>query len=103
MGKVVAKRIRGGTFFKLLLIGSVVTHILATLLVMISVALGLFEPTQAGEPIPILKSELFLLIYLVVGAIFAVPIWAGIFWLSLYPGIWVYSIFRPTEIHYREF
>lgn len=102
MGNVLAKRIKGGTFFKLLLIGSVVTHIVMTLLVMILIALGFFEPTQPGEPMSILQSELFLIAYLIVGAIFAVPIWAGMFWLGLYPGLWIYSRFRLTEIHYHE-
>jgi hypothetical protein len=102
MGKILAKRIKGGTFFKLLLVGSVVTHVVMTLLVMILVASSFFEPTQAGEPMSILKSELFLVAYLVVGAIFAVPIWAGIFWLSMYPGLWIYSRFRLTEINYHE-
>jgi len=102
VAKVIARRIKGGSFFKLLLVGSVITHILMTLLVMILVALGFFEPTQAGEPMSILRSQLFLVAFLLVGAIIAVPIWSGIFWLSLYPGIWVYSKFKLTEIHYHE-
>ena len=102
MGKVLAKRIKGGTFFKLILVGSVITHILMTLFVMALVALGFFEPAQAGEPMSVLQSELFLVAYLIVGAIFAIPIWAGIFWLGLYPGIWIFSKFRLTEIHYHE-
>ena len=73
-----------------------------TLFVMALVALEFFEPSQAGEPMSVLQSELFLVAYLIVGAIFAIPIWAGMFWLGLYPGIWIFSKFRLTEIHYHE-
>lgn len=102
MGKVLSKRIRGGTYFKLILVGSVITHVLVTTLFMILVALGFFQPTQAGEPMPLLKSELFLAIYLIAGVLLVIPIWAGVLWLSSYPGIWILSKFRATEIHYHD-
>ena len=101
MGKVLSKRISGGTFFKLLLIGSVVTHIVLVLTVMVGVLIGWFEPTHGDEPMSKLDAELFLAAYLIIGASLT-PIWAGIFWIGLYPGIWLYSKLKPMEIYYKE-
>ena len=101
MGKVLSKRISGGTFFKLLLIGSVVTHIVLVLTVMVGVLIGWFEPTRGDEPMSKLDAELFLAAYLIIGASLT-PIWAGIFWIGLYPGIWLYSKLKPMEIYYKE-
>ena len=101
MNVISSQRIGAGTFFRLLLIGGVFTHILLVLVVMIGTLLGLLTPSAADIPMPIWKSELFLLGYLVVGIIL-VPIWAGIFWLSIYPGIWLYSKFKPMTLFYKS-
>ncbi len=100
MNEISSQRIGAGTFFKLLLVGCVFTHILLVLVVMIGIFLGLFTPTEADIPMPVWKSELFLLGYLVIGMIF-VPFWVGIFWLSIYPGIWLYSKFKPMTLFYK--
>ena len=101
MNKISSQRIGAGTFYKLLLVGGIFTHILLVLVVMIGTSLGLFTPTEAEIPMPVWKSELFLLGYLVVGIIF-VPFWAGIFWLGIYPGIWSYSKFKPMTLFYKS-
>ncbi len=101
MNKISSQRIGAGTFFKLLLVGGFFTHILLVLVVMIGTSLGLFTPTEAEIPMPVWKSELFLLGYLVVGVIF-VPFCAGILWLSIYPGIWWYSKFKPMTLFYKS-
>lgn len=101
MQKILSKRISGGTFFKLLLIGSVITHIVLVLVVMVGVLFGWLEPTRGDEPMSKLDSELFLAAYLIIGVVLT-PIWAGIFWLGLYPGIWLYSKLKPIEIYYIE-
>jgi len=91
------QRLSGGTFFKLLLFGSVFTHVLLVLFVMMGALFGMFSPTEGEIPMPIWKSELFLLAYLFLGILF-MPIWAGIFWIGLYPGIWLYSKFKPMVL-----
>ena len=91
MNEIHIQRIGAGTFFKMLLVGGVLTHILLVVVVMIGVFLGLFTPTEADIPMPVWKSELFLLVYLVVGIVF-VPFWAGLLWLSIYPGICKWQI-----------
>ena len=100
MNEISSQRIGAGTFFKLLLVGGIFTHILLVVVVMIGVLLGLFTPTEADIPMPVWKSERFLLGYLVVGMIF-IPFWAGMFWLSSYPGIWLYSKFKPMTLVYK--
>jgi len=100
MGNINTQRIAGGTFFKLLLTGSVLTHVLLVLIVMLGTLLGIFTPTQIDMPMPVWKSELFLLGYLFLGLIL-MPLWAGIFWLSIYPGIWLYSRFKPMVLFYE--
>ena len=100
MNEIHSQRIGAGTFFKMLLVGGVFTHILLVVVVMIGVLLGLFTPTEADIPMPVWKSELFLLGYLVVGIVF-VPFWAGLLWLSIYPGIWLYSKFKPMTLFYK--
>jgi len=63
VAKVLARRIKGGSFFKLLLVGSVITHTLMTLLVMILVALGFIErPLSArSSHSPVRKLEIRIL------------------------------------------
>jgi hypothetical protein len=101
MENINTQRIGGGTFFKLLLVGAVFSHILLVLIVMLGTLLGIFTPTEAYMPMPVWKSELFLLGYLVLSLIF-MPLWAGIFWLGLYPGIWLYSKFKPMVLFYKS-
>jgi hypothetical protein len=101
MENINTQRIGGGTFFKLLLAGTVLTHILLVLIVMFGTLLGIFTPTEIDMPMPVWKSELFLLAYLFFG-LFFMPLWAGIFWLSIYPGIWLYSKFKPMVLFYES-
>lgn len=74
MENINTQRIGGGTFFKLLLVGAVFTHILFVLIVMFGMLLGIFTPTEADMPMPVWTSELFLLGYLV-------------FWLDSYTAL----------------
>ena len=101
MESVNVERIGGGTLFKLLLVGATFTHIILVLAVMLGTLLGIFSPTEANIPMPVWKSELFLLGYLVFGLLF-MPFWAGIFWLGLYPGIWLYSKFKSMVLYYKS-
>lgn len=99
MNEIHSQRIGAGTFFKLLLVGGVFTHILLVVVVMIGVSLGLITPAEVDNPMSVWKSELFLLGFLVIGIVF-VLFWVGILWLCIYPGVWLYSKFKPMTLFY---
>lgn len=100
MESINSKRISGGTFYKLLLVGSIFTHVIVVLIVMVGALWGNFLPTEAGEPMSIMGSQLFFFVYFILGLIF-MPFWAGVFWLCLFPGIWLYSKFNTMVLAYK--
>jgi len=46
-----------------------------------------------------MTTTLFLGGYLLIGLVFS-PVWVGILWLSIWPGVWLYSLFWSMEIWY---
>ena len=101
MQELTIQRIGGGTVYKLLLIGSIVTHVLISVIGIVGMLFGMFTAIEAGLPITSFNAELITLIYLVVGVLI-MPLWAGVFWLGIYPGIWVYSKIKPMDIRYKD-
>jgi len=97
---VKAKRIGAGSTFKLLFIGSVVFHIATTLLMMLLTLVGVvpLENAYVGSDISV-SPMLVLLAYLVAGLILC-PVWVCALWLSIWPGLWLYSLVRYTHIGY---
>jgi len=96
--KIAVKRISGGTTFKVFFIGFLVFHIISTLFIAVLVLVGVvpLEATNATESV----TPLFAVIaYLLVGVLFS-PIWVGALWLSIWPGVWLYSLFRPMDLGY---
>lgn len=96
--RILVKRISGGTTFKLIFIGFVVFHISSTLLVAVLVVLG-FLPLEATDATASVSPLVAVIAYLLVGMIFS-PIWVGALWLSVWPGVWLYSLFRPVNLGY---
>ena len=98
MQTILIQRLAGGTTFKLLFVGYLVFHLSTTLLVAVALPLGLLplEPTPdtANTPVMLIVGG-----YLLIGIIFA-PFAVGMFWLSLWPGLWVYSLLRPMRISF---
>ena len=98
--QVTAQRIGAGTLFKLLLIGSVIVHVVATLLVILLTVIGVLPLENTYGDADITASPLVVLLgYLVVGVVLS-PLWAGIIWLSVWPGLWLYSLVRRIRIVY---
>lgn len=95
---ILVKRISGGTTFKLVFIGFIVFHISSTLLVAALVLVG-FLPLEATDASASVSPLLAVIVYLLVGMIFS-PIWVGALWLSVWPGVWLYSLFRPLKLGY---
>ncbi len=97
---VKAKRIGAGSTFKFLFIGSVVFHITTTFLVMLLTLAGVVPLESAYVDSDISVSPmLFLLAYLIAGLMLS-PVWVGALWLSIWPGLWLYSLVRSTQIGY---
>lgn len=97
---ITVQRISGGSTFKVLFIGCLTLHIVSTLIVAALVMAGILpiEPTYAVDtesmaPIFILGA------YLLVGVVLS-PVWVGVLWLSIWPGVWLYSLFRPMNLAY---
>jgi len=95
--KISAKRISGGTTFKILLVGFLTFHIVSTLIAIALVVIGVL-PLEATNP-ELTTPLLFLVAYLIIGVLFC-PVWVGFLWLSIWPGIWLYSLFRPMDLGY---
>lgn len=95
------KRISGTSIFKILFIGGLVVHVVITLFIAALVAVGLqpigestnLVPTDTMTPIAFLGA------YLVLGVVLS-PAWVGALWLSIWPGVWLYSQFRPMNLGY---
>ena len=97
---ITAKRIGAGSTFKLLFLGFVVFHVTSTVIVMLLTAVGILplESTYADTGVAT-TPMLFLLAYLAAGLVLS-PLWVGTLWLSIWPGLWLYSLVRPTRISY---
>ncbi len=98
MLSVIARRIGGGTLYKLLLIGMVSLHLVITLTVLVLVLVGVL-PVEAQRP-PVIISLGIVAAYLVIGIVTA-PLWVGIMWLGIWPGLWIYSLLRPILLRYH--
>ena len=98
--EIIVKRISGSTMFKVLFLGFLAFHTMSTLLVAVLVIVGVLplETTAppASETIPALYA---VGAYLLVGVLFS-PIWVGALWVSIWPGVWLYSLFRPMKLRY---
>jgi hypothetical protein len=84
--------------FKVLFVGFLAFHTFSTLLIAVLVLAGALplDPTSATESV---GSLFAVLAYLLVGVVFS-PIWVGALWLSIWPGVWLYSFFRPMILGY---
>ncbi|MGI9327430.1 MAG: hypothetical protein ACR2PZ_19585 [Pseudomonadales bacterium] len=96
--QILVKRISGGTTFKLIFIGFLVFHVSSTLLVAALVLLGIL-PLEATDSAETVSPLLAVIAYLLIGMIFS-PIWVGALWLSIWPGVWLYSLIRPVNLGY---
>ncbi|MDH3642101.1 MAG: hypothetical protein OES38_08390 [Gammaproteobacteria bacterium] len=97
---ITVKRISGSTTFKVLFVGFICFHVVTTLLAAILVLIGVL-PLELADPASIdaMTPLLILGTYLLVGVLFS-PIWVGFFWVSIWPGVWLYSLFRNMELGY---
>ena len=96
--KVLAKRISAATTFKILFVGFVVFHVASSMVVAVLVLLDVLPLEPPTEPLPF-NPLLAVFAYLVVGFLLS-PMWVGVAWLSIWPGIWLYSLLRPMKLEY---
>ena len=98
--RIKVKRISGSTTFKVLFVGFLCFHVATTLLAVLLVLIGVLPLEVADSAATDSMTPLmFLGAYLLVGVLFS-PIWVGAFWLSIWPGVWLYSLFRTMELGY---
>lgn len=97
---IIVKRISGGTTFKILFVGFLAFHIISTLVVFVLVMIGALPLDTTNPTVTELMTPiLFLGAYLLVGVVLS-PIWVGALWLSIWPGVWLYSLFRSMNLSY---
>jgi hypothetical protein len=98
--KITVKRVSGGTTFKLCFVGFLAFHTVSTLLIAALVVVGILPLEATASPETELMTPLLAVIaYLFVGLVFS-PIWVSALWLSIWPGIWLYSLLRPMNLGY---
>ena len=93
------RRLAPGTLFRLLMLGAVVFHVASSLIVLLLVAAGVLPFDAAADEVPLSTLLLIVAAYLVAGVIFT-PLWAGVLWLAVWPGLWLYSMVRTIDIRY---
>ena len=100
MNEIVVARLPPGSIFKLLLIGMCSFQVAFSLIVlgMMLVSDGTLQ-TPSGEPSEYLSSYTALALYLLLGLL-STPFWAGVAWLIIWPGMWLYSKISPIKIRY---
>ena len=97
--KIIVKRISGSTMFKVLFLGFIAFHTTSTLLIAVLVVAGVL-PLDSTPPVPETMTVLYAVgAYLLVGIVFS-PIWVGALWVSIWPGVWLYSFVRPMTLGY---
>lgn len=96
--RITVKRVSGASIYKMLFIGSLCFHIVTTLLTIALVMSGAVEVTESAVTDAV-SPLLFLGAYLLVGVLLS-PLWVGALWLSIWPGLWFYSLFWPLRLGY---
>lgn len=94
-------RVSGSTLFKMLFVGSLAFHVLITLLIILLTLAGILPLETSAEYVPSTSLIGFLVGYLMLGILLS-PFWVGALWLSIWPGLWLYSNFKTMKIHYIE-
>ena len=86
--------------FKVLFLGFLAFHTMSTLLVAVLVIVGVLPLETTAPPVSETIPALYAVgAYLLVGVLFS-PIWVGALWVSIWPGVWLYSLFRPMKLRY---
>lgn len=98
-GEIEAKRISGRTLFKLLFVGLLVVHVSITLVVMLLTVMGVLPLESIGSESQTTTLIGFLGAYLILGILLS-PLWVCVAWLSIWPGLWLYSLLRPMSFRY---
>jgi len=96
METITVKRIAATTLFKLLFIGSVINHLILCFIIFLAM---IFGTPSAGQESSFVVDFGFLAGYLA-GGIFLIPFSAVFFMLLIWPGIWLFSRFKPIKIGY---
>ena len=98
--EIIVKRISGSTMFKVIFLGFLAFHTMSTLLGAVLVIAGVLPLETTASAAPETISVLYAVgAYLLVGLFFS-PIWVGALWVSIWPGVWLYSFFRPMKLRY---
>ena len=98
--EIIVKRISGSTMFKVIFLGFLAFHTISTLLVAVLVIAGILPLETTASPVPETIPVLYAVgAYLLIGILFS-PIWVGALWVSIWPGVWLYSLFRPMKLRY---
>lgn len=91
----------GSLLLKQMIVGMMATHVVLVLILMILLPFDLIDGIfkYSDNPPPLYKAELSLLALLFVGALLIMPMVAGMQWLFVYPGLWVYLKFKGLVIN----
>ena len=90
------KRLRGGSVFKLLLIGNLAFFLPLSLLAGVMSMFGVSTITWNNQVVTGFPA---LLVSPLSGALFALVI-SVLGWISVFIGLWIYSVFRPLELEF---
>ena len=86
--------------FRVLFLGFLAFHTMSTLFVAVLVIAGVLPLETTAPPVPETIPVLYAVgAYLLLGVLFS-PIWVGALWVSIWPGVWLYSLFRPMKLRY---
>lgn len=100
ISRIVVKRISGATTFKVLFVGFLTFHVITTLVIAVLVLFGVLPLEPASQTATESMAPFFaVLAYLLLGVVLS-PVWVGALWLSIWPGIWLYSTIRPMNLGY---
>ena len=94
--KIIVRRLRGGTLFKLIFIGSLAFFLPFFLLMGVLALFGASTITWNEQPLtgfPGLISSPFM------GLLVALP-FSTLGWVVIFIGLWIYSRFKPIELEY---
>ena len=94
--KIEIKRLATGTIFKILIFGSLFSIVPFSLLMGILSLFGASTVSWNGQPLTGITG----LIASPFIGVFIALLFSGIFGLFLSAGLWVYSRFKPTVLHY---
>ena len=94
--KIVVRRLRGGTLFKLIFIGNLAFFLAFSLLMGVFALFGASTVTWNEQPLtglPALISSPFI-------GLFIALFFSAFGWLAMFNGLWIYSRFRSIELEY---